>query len=101
MEFCKIIKEFDCTRFSEHGLYYIHWHDIANKPIKAIYLCEVVDKESNSIVLKRVTSLRGDCSVYTIRLDSSNMNCIDEVREVIMNVEYNAKWDEWKVGCEI
>ena len=103
MEFCKItiIKEFDCTRFSEHGLYYIHWHDIASKPIKAIYLCDVVDEESNSIVLKRVASIQDYCSPYTIRLGSGNMNCIDEVQEVAMNVEHNAKWCVWKVGCEI
>lgn len=101
MEFCKIIKEFDCTRFSEYGLYYIHWHDINNKPVRAIYLCDVVDKKSYSIVLKRVVSIWGDCSAYTIRLGSGNMDCIDEVQKVVMNVEHDAEWFVWKVGCEI
>ena len=48
MEFCKTVKEFDCTKFEEGQLYYIHWHDINNNTIKAIYLCDRVDKEDNS-----------------------------------------------------
>ena len=101
MEFCKTVKEFDCTKFSEHSLYYVYRHDITSKPVKAIYLCDVVDEESNSIVLKRVVSIQGDCSDYTIRLGSGDMDCIDEVQEVVMNVEHNAKWCVWKVGCKI
>jgi len=101
MEFCKIIKEFDCAKFSEHSLYYVHWHDIAGKPIKAIYLCDVVDKKSNSIDLKRVVTIQGNCLAYTIRLGSGDVNRIDEVQEVEMDVEHNTNWGWWKIECEI
>lgn len=101
MEFCKTVKEFDCTKFEEGQLYYIHWHDITDKPIKAIYLCDVVDKESNSIDLKRVVPIQGNCPAHTIRFDSDDVNCIDEVQEVEMDVEYNTNWGWWKIECEI
>ena len=101
MEFCKTVKEFDCTKFSEHSLYYVHWHDIEGRPIKAIYLCDVVDKESNSIDLKRVVPIQGNCPAHAIRLDSGDVYCIDEVQEVEMDVEYNTNWGWWKIECEI
>lgn len=101
MEFCKTIKEFDCTKFSEHSLYYVHWHDITGKPIKAIYLCDVVDEESNSIDLKRVVPIQGNCRAHTIRFGSGDVNCIDEVQEVEFETEYDISWKEWQIRADI
>lgn len=101
MEFCKIIKEFDCTKFSEHSLYYVHWHDIEGKPIKAIYLCDVVDKESNSIDLKRVVLMQGNCPAHTIRFGSKDLHCIDEVQEINIETEYNTSWREWEIRIDV
>lgn len=101
MEFCKTIKEFDCAKFKEGQCYYIHWHDFRKKPIKAIYLCDRVDKESNSISVKTIVSLQGGCRDYTIRFGSGDVYCIDEVQEVKMDVEYNTNWGWWKLECEI
>ena len=97
MEFCKIVKEFDCTKFEEGQLYYIHWHDINNKPIKAIYLCDRVDKEANSISVKRIVSLQGLCEAHTIRFEPRDINCIDEVQEFEFETEYDTSWSEWYV----
>lgn len=97
MEFCKTVREFDCTKFEEGQLYYIHWHDINNKPIKAIYLCDRVDKETNSILVKRIVSLQGFCETHAIRFEPKDVNCIDEVQEFEFETEYDTSWKEWYV----
>lgn len=101
MEFCKTIKEFDCTKFKEGQLYYIHWHDINNNTIKAIYLCDRVDKEDNSILVKRIVSLRGICEAYIMRFGSGDVNCIDEVQEVEFETEYDISWKEWQIRADV
>lgn len=101
MEFCKTVKEFDCTKFNEHQLYYVHWHDVNNKSIKAIYLCDVVDKESNSITLKMVVPIQGDCPVVAVRLGNGDVYYIDEVQEVEVDVEYDVSWREWRIRADI
>ena len=101
MEFCKTVKEFDCTKFEEGQLYYIHCHDINNKSIKAIYLCDRVDKETNSILVKRIVSLQGLCDAHTIRLGSNNVNCIDEVLEVGFETIYDVAQHEWHVRTDV
>lgn len=101
MEFCKTVKEFDCTKFKEGQLYYIHWHDINSKPIKAIYLCDVVDKESNSISVKRIVSLQGFCHAHTIRFEPRDVSCIDEVQEVEFETEYGTSWKEWYISSSV
>ena len=101
MEFCKTVKEFDCTKFSEHNLYYVHWHDIEGRPIKAIYLCDVVDKESNSIDLKRVIPLQGNCPAHAIRLGSGDVNCIDEILEVDFETIYDVAQHEWHIRTDV
>ena len=47
MEFCKTVKEFDCTKFEEGWCYYVHWHDITGKPIKAINVLHSKDDINN------------------------------------------------------
>ena len=101
MEFCKTVKEFDCTKFNEHSLYYVHWHDIEGRPIKAIYLCDVVDKESNSIDLKRVVSIQGNCPAHAIRFGCSDAYCIDEVQEVEFETEYDISWKKWQIRADV
>lgn len=101
MEFCKTVKEFDCTKFEEGQLYYIHWHDIDNKPIKAIYLCDRVDKEANSILVKKIVSLQGFREAHTIRFEPKDINCIDEVLEVEFETIYDVARHEWHVRTDV
>lgn len=101
MEFCKTIKEFDCTKFNEHTLYYIHWHDINGEPIKGIYLCDMINQDANSIDLKRIFSLQGFYPSHTLRFGSGDANCIDEVQEVEVETEYDVSWKEWQIRIDV
>ena len=101
MEFCKTVKEFDCTKFKEGRCYYIHWHDFKKKPVKAIYLCDRVDKESNSISVKTIVSLQGFCGDYTIRFEPKDVNCVDEVLEVEFEIIYNVAQHEWHIRTDV
>ena len=101
MEFCKTVKEFDCTKFEEGQLYYIHWHDINNKPIKAIYLCDRDDKEDNSILVKRIASMQWFCEPRGIRFEPRDVSCIDEVQEFELETEYDTHWEEWSINGSV
>ena len=101
MDFCKTVKELDCTKFSTGRLYYIHWKSADNKDIKQIYLCDDVDFEGNQILLKRVITLQGYCPYRTLRLGVEDTNNIVEIQEVEVETEYNVLWREWQIRADI
>ena len=101
MEFCKTVKEFDCTKFTKGTLYYVHWKSVNGKDIKQIYLCDDVDTEDNQILLKKVVALQGFCPAHTIRLGVEDTNNIIEVQEVEVETEYNVSWKEWQIRADI
>jgi len=101
MDFCKTVKEFDCTKFETGALYYIHWCDIEGKSIKAIYLCDDIDEEGNQIIIKKIISLQGFCPAHTLRLGVEDTNNIIEVQEVEFETEYNVSWKEWQIRVDV
>ena len=101
MEFCKTIKEFDCTKFEEGQLYYIHWHDINNQAIKAIYLCDRIDKENNSVKVVRIVPMSGKCPAHILVFEPKDVYCIDEVQIVEFEANYDISWRKWFVKATV
>ena len=101
MDFCKTVREFDCTKFTVGVLYYVHWKDAIGKEIKQIYLCDDIDNEGNQVLLKRVVALQGFCPYHTLRLGNEDVNNIIEVQEVEFETEYNVSWKEWQIRADI
>ena len=101
MDFCKTVREFDCTKFTEGVLYYVHWRDGDGKDVKQIYLCDDVDTEGNQILLKKVIALQGFCPYYKLRLGQEDVDNIIEVQEVEVETEYNVSWREWQVRVDV
>ena len=101
MDFCKTVREFDCTKFTVGVLYYVHWRDCDGKDIKQIYLCDDVDTEGNQILLKKVVALQGFCPYSNLRLGQEDVNNIVEIQEVEIETEYNVSWREWEIRADI
>ena len=101
MDFCKTVREFDCTKFTAGVPYYVHWKDAGGKEIKQIYLCDDVDTEGNQVLLKRVVALQGFCPYTTLRLGNEDVNNIIEVQEVEFETEYNVSWREWQIRADV
>ena len=101
MDFCKTVREFDCTKFNKGTLYYIHWKSADNKDVKQICLCDDVDFEGNQILLKRVVSLQGYCPYRDLRVGQEDVNNIIEVQEVDVETEYNVSWREWQIRVDV
>ncbi len=101
MDFCKTVREFDCTKFTVDVLYYVHWRDADGKDIKQIYLCDDVDTEDNQILLKKVVTLQGFCPHNRLRFGQEDVNNIVEVQEVEVETEYNVSWREWQIRVDV
>ena len=101
MDFCKTVREFDCTKFNKGTLYYVHWKSADNMDIKQIYLCDDVDFDSNQILLKRIITLQGYCPYRDLRVGQEDVNNIIEVQEVEIETIYNVGWHEWTISANI
>ena len=101
MDFCKTVKEFDCTKFTKGTLYYVHWKSVDGKDIKQIYLCDDVDFEGNQILLKKVVALQGYCPYYDLRVGNEDVDNIIDVQEVEVETEYNVSWQEWQIRADV
>ena len=101
MDFCKTVREFDCTKFTAGVLYYVHWRDCDGKDIKQIYLCDDVDAEGNQILLKKVVALQGFFPYNALRLGNEDVDNIIEVQEVEVETEYNVSWKEWQIRADV
>lgn len=101
MEFCKTVKVFDCTKFTEGALYYVHWRDDKGKDIKQIYFCDMIDKESNQILFKKIVALQGFYLPCKLWLGQEDVDNIIEVQEVEIETEYNVSWREWQIKADV
>ena len=101
MEFTKIVKEFDCTRFEVGKVYYIKEHLLLSSTEQGVYLCTFVNDCNNEVALRKIVFLQGVYDGVQINISNDNFALIDEIQEVQFEVEWDTNFHEWRIFANI
>ena len=102
MKFTKTIEQFDYTKFNVGCWYYIHWHSVDGKSIKAICKCVDIDEEENQLLMWNIIHLQGDIlDSHRLRFGVEDTDNIVEVQEVEFETEYDVHNGRWSITMEV